>query len=134
MPAPQRRLSFDVGHHVGDTVMTNRPDTQNQRFAIVAKALLKNPAVTLGSKGEKGFGSSALQLNDKIFAMLSSNGQFVVKLPKERVDSLIASGNGERFDPGHGRLMKQWLAIEPTSDANWLALAREAMEFVGSKN
>jgi hypothetical protein len=57
--------------------------------------------VTLGS-GKKGFGSSALPVNTKIFAMLSFERKFVVKLPKKRVNELVASGSGERFDPGHG--------------------------------
>jgi hypothetical protein len=33
-------------------------------------------------------------------------GRFVAKVPKERVDALVSSGNGEYFDPGHGRLIK----------------------------
>jgi hypothetical protein len=65
--------------------------------------------------------------------MISSKGQFVVKLPKERVGALVTSGRGERFDPGHGRLMKEWLALDQGSDESWLALAREAMKFVGAK-
>jgi hypothetical protein len=65
--------------------------------------------------------------------MLASDGAFVVKLPKPRVDALVASGDGERFDPGHGRLMKEWIAIEPTSDVEWLPLAREALTFVAAK-
>jgi hypothetical protein len=63
--------------------------------------------------------------------MVSSKGSFVVKLPKRRVEELEASGAGQRFDPGHGRLMKEWLALEPDSTAAWLALAREALNFVG---
>jgi hypothetical protein len=33
-------------------------------------------------------------------------GALVGKLPVSRVDELLAAGLGERFDPGHGRLMK----------------------------
>jgi hypothetical protein len=57
----------------------------------------------------------------------------VVKLPKARVDALVAAGEGRRFDPGHGRLMKEWLSLEPVSELEWLPLAREAMAFVASK-
>jgi hypothetical protein len=61
-------------------------------------------------------------------------GKLVVKLPKARVEAIIASGYGERFDPRKdGRLMKEWVCVEPTSEEGWLPLAREAMEFVGSK-
>ncbi|HET7641179.1 MAG TPA: hypothetical protein VFK47_20895, partial [Ktedonobacteraceae bacterium] len=73
-----------------------------------------------------------LKIHNKIFAMLVK-GKLVVKLPKPRVDALVASGDGERFDPRHdGRLMKEWLSVEPTSEEKWLSLAREAMEFVAS--
>lgn len=54
----------------------------------------------------------------------------MVKLPKPRVDELIAAGRGRRFDPSHGRLMKEWLAVEEDQIADWVALAREAYEFV----
>jgi hypothetical protein len=49
------------------------------------------------------------------------------------VEELIALGKGERFDPGHGRLMKEWLALEPTSQKEWLFWAEESMEFVTYK-
>ncbi len=62
-------------------------------------------------------------------------GRLVVKLPRLRVDALIASGDGERFDPRHdGRLMKEWVSVEPTFEEEWLPLAREAMEFVASQH
>ena len=53
----------------------------------------------------------------------------MVKLPKERVGALVAAGKGEYFDPGHGRLMKEWLAVE-AGRVSWLELAREAYDFV----
>jgi hypothetical protein len=103
-----------------------------QRYAAVVEALREAPGVTQGAPG-RGFGASALKVHGKIFAMLTSRRQFVVKIPRERVDGLIAAGVGERFDPGHGRIMKEWLALEPESSADWLALAREALDFVGSQ-
>lgn len=102
-----------------------------KRFAAIAEALAGEPGVTLGAAGKKGFGSSALQVHGKIFAMVSSKDDFVVKLPKARVEQLEAAGAGRRFDPGHGRLMKEWLTLEPTSGEDWLLLATEALRFVG---
>jgi hypothetical protein len=108
------------------------PVTPEERFATIVEALLSNPDVTPPSDGKR-FGSSGLKIHNKIFAMLVG-GKLVVKLPKPRVDALIASGDGERFDPRHdGRLMKEWLSLEPTSEEEWLPLAREAMEFVASQ-
>ena len=100
-------------------------------YSALVESLLLDAHVTLGSLGKKGFGSSALQINNKIFAMLSQ-GRFVVKLPRQRVDELIALGKGERFDPGHGRLMKEWLVVYSTSQADWQTLAQEAKHFVAS--
>jgi hypothetical protein len=56
-----------------------------------------------------------------------------VKLPKERVDELIADGTGTHFDPGHGRLMKEWVAAPPTTQEQWMHLAGEARAFVASR-
>jgi hypothetical protein len=41
----------------------------------------------------------------------------------------VAAGAGEYFDPGHGRLMKEWVAIAGHG-VPWIALAREAHAFV----
>src|SRR5258708_5370181 len=114
--------------------MSYSPDAPEDHFATIVEALLSNADVTLGARGKKGFGSSALQINNKIYAMLSS-GRLVVKLPQQRVEALIASGEGDPFDPRrNGRLMKEWFSLDPTSELDWLPLAREAMEFVASKS
>lgn len=55
--------------------------------------------------------------------------RFITKLPKERVDELLRAGKGARFDPGHGRLMKEWIVVW-AGKADWVALAKEAYEFV----
>lgn len=80
----------------------------------------------------RGFGAEALKTRGKIFTMLSKD-RLLVKLPRERVEALVAAGVGERFDPGHGRLMKEWLSISPAHTAEWLPLAQEALAFVGSR-
>jgi len=72
--------------------------------------------------------SNVLSVNGKIFAMLV-RGKLVVKLPEQRVDELVAARAGTYFDPGHGRLMKQWISI-PAAKADWVNLAREAHRFV----
>ena len=95
-------------------------------FESVAKLFAKVRGVT--RERRKGFGSGALKVNGKIFAMMSSKGQFVVKLPKQRVDELVKGGSGERFVPGSGRVMKEWAVIEGCS--GWIDLAREAYDFV----
>jgi len=116
--------------------MSHPSITPEERFATIVEEFLSNPEVTPPSDGPQSkqrFGSSGLKIHNKIFAMLV-RGKLVVKLPRPRVDALIASGDGERFDPRHdGRLMKEWVSVEPTSRVEWLPLAREAMEFVATK-
>jgi hypothetical protein len=112
--------------------MTKRRETAapEERYSELVKAFLGQPDV---SQEGSGFGSTALKVRGSIFAMLSSKQAFVVKLPRQRVDELVAAGEGERFDPGHGRVMKEWLALHPGSSLEWLPLAAEAKDFVTSK-
>ena len=111
--------------------MSGADAKQPERFARVVSALAKEPGVTHGKPG-KAFGHSALKVNDKIFAMVSADGSFVVKLPKARVDALEADRAGKRFEASQGRPMKEWLAVESESSEEWLQLAREALGFVRS--
>ena len=105
--------------------------TSEEKFAKIISALKREPKVLVGA-AKKGFGSSALCIGGKIFAMLSSKGAFVVKLPKNRVDVLVRLGTGARFELGRGRVMKEWLVVDSAAEDDWLSLAREAMKFVGS--
>ncbi len=103
------------------------------RFAEVVQAVGHEPGVVLGQPGaKKTFGHSALTVNDRIFAMVSSAGHFVVKLPKARVDGLVAGAAGKRFEASRGRPMKEWLQVDSESDEEWVQLAREALGFVRS--
>ncbi len=100
------------------------------RFAALAESFAGEPGVDCGQGAKKGFGSSALKVNGKIFAMVSAADEFVVKLPRQRVEELEALGMGRKFDPGHGRLMKEWLALHAGAARQWRDLAHEAMDFV----
>lgn len=95
-------------------------------FAPVAKAFAKNRNVTAGMM----MASYGLKVKGKIFAMLV-RGQMVVKLPKHRVDEMIEGGKGKRFDPGHGKLMKEWVVVL-AEKKSWVEIAQEAYRFVGS--
>ena len=115
----------------------NHPSiTPEERFAMLVEEHRSLPDITPpldGPQSKKKFGALALKVKNKIFAMLVE-GKLVVKLPKHRIDALVASGAGERFDPRHdGRLMKEWVTVEPLSEEGWLDLSREAMEFVASQ-
>jgi hypothetical protein len=97
-------------------------------FEQIVSRFRDDPAVAPPGEGGK-FGASGLKVDNKLFAMVSK-GELVVKLPRERVDELIAAGTGTRFDPGHGRLMKEWISIAPEHGRSWSKLADEALAFV----
>src|SRR4051794_19705086 len=79
------------------------------RFTSVLAAFAADPALAAVAEefaanqmagGRKKFGSRALKVDGKIFAMIS-NGRFVVKLPAAQVDAMVAARQGVYFDPGH---------------------------------
>jgi hypothetical protein len=109
--------------------MAPPPTTPEDRYAAVETALLEDPGVSRAAR--KGFGSSGLWVAGKLFVMLVK-GELVVKLPRARVDELVAAGQGRRLETRPGRPMKEWLTVAPASPADWLALAREARSFVAS--
>ena len=97
-----------------------------RRFAALIDELLGIPRVTPPRGG--GFGCGALRVENKIFAMLV-RGHLVLKLPRRRVDALIAAGQGTRFDANKGTPMREWLRLESESALPWPPLALEALEF-----
>ena len=108
--APRRKLAAPAG--------------DDPRFQRVVDAFASEPGVTQG----RMMASLGLKVDGRIFAM-SVRGALVVKLPRERVDALVGSRRGTRFDPRRdGRVMKEWVALEG-DEASWVALAREAYRF-----
>jgi phage terminase large subunit-like protein len=107
------------------TATTREAITIDPRFAPVVAAFAGDRRVSQ----KRMFSSpNVLNLNGKIFAMLVK-GKIVVKLPRQRVDELVGARKGSYFDPGHGRLMKEWVAVQ-AGKGNWVALATEAYHFV----
>ena len=94
------------------------------RFLDVVDAFAKDCKVSRG----KMMSSYGFKVDGKIFAMFGRD-RFVAKLPKKRVDELVAGGKGERFDSGHGRVMKEWVTVK-FGEENWVELAKQASEFV----
>jgi hypothetical protein len=82
--------------------------------------------------GGSGFGRGALRYHGKIFAMFV-RGSLVLKLPADRVSSLITTGDGVAFDANKGAPMREWLSLDPGSQLAWLELATEALAFARSR-
>jgi TfoX/Sxy family transcriptional regulator of competence genes len=100
-------------------------DAATVAFGAIAATQRRVPEVEEG----RMFGATALKVGGKVFAMLVK-GELVVKLPASRAAALGESGKAHPFDPGHGRIMKEWVAIPATDSAAWAKLAAEARTFV----
>jgi TfoX/Sxy family transcriptional regulator of competence genes len=101
------------------------PPGEDPRFLPIVRSYASEPGVTYG----KLFSSFGLRVRGKIFAMVV-RGRLVVKLPRERVDALVASGVARRFEPGAGRLMKEWADMSGEKPS-WASMVREAFRYVG---
>jgi hypothetical protein len=72
-----------------------------------------------------------LRVGKEFLALVDFKGSgLVVKLPKARVDALIASGVGQPFSPA-GKVFKEWLSVPTPDRRRWLSLLREGIAFVG---
>ena len=78
--------------------------------------------------GGRRFGAQALRRDGRIVAMLA-NGCLVVKLPRGRVDELVAAGEGVRFDANKGTPMKEWFVLAAESPRSWSELTGEALAY-----
>jgi len=109
---------------------TPKTPSAEDGFGAIVKALGDRPGVTKPASG-RGFGTSALRVRGRIFAMVS-RGRLVLKLPAARVAELVAAGAGDTYDAGKGRPMKEWVSFGAAKQDDWLVLAAEALKFVGS--
>lgn len=98
----------------------------DQVFAGLVGALSGRKGVSVGTG--RGFGSGALKADGRSFGMVS-RGHVVLKLPATRVSELIEGGEGESFDAGKGRPMREWVMLAERPQPVLLALAEEALAF-----
>ena len=103
---------------------------QAEAYAALVARLTADPRVSVGTGSRRGFGRGALATRGRIFAMLASGDRMVVKLPRRRVDALVAQGRGARFEPRPGRPMREWLELSPGTARTASRPAREALDYV----
>jgi TfoX/Sxy family transcriptional regulator of competence genes len=96
--------------------------TAERAWSLIVDRCVDQPHVTAGTM----FRSEGLRFGDKYFAMLC-RGELVVKLDAVRVDELETAGIGSRFDPGHGRKMREWLSVPLDHRRRWRTLVTEAL-------
>jgi hypothetical protein len=98
--------------------------TVDELFDRIAERLLaEDTSVEL----DRIFHSTGLKTGGKFFAFVS-RGDLVVKIPRERVTELVASGDGRPFESGR-RVMKEWVRLSPSGEAECAAYVAEARRF-----
>ena len=63
----------------------------------------------------------SLKIRKKMFAMFNKE-RFILKLPQSRVTELINSEQGLPYDPGNGKIMKEWVIIPEKLEDKWISL------------
>ena len=95
------------------------------RYGEVCEALSGSDGVTAA----KMFGAPGLRIGAKFFCCLH-RGRLVVKLPPERANALVASG--EAVPARHffiDRPLTNWVEVTLDGGAHWVAIAAEARDF-----
>ena len=70
----------------------------------------------------------SLKIRKKMFAFFGEE-TFVVKLQKERGAELLQSVDGQPYDPGNGKIMKEWVIIPEEHSERWMDYTLEAKQF-----
>jgi TfoX/Sxy family transcriptional regulator of competence genes len=90
---------------------------------VAARMLGEDASVEL----DRIFQSTGLKTGGKFFAFVSK-GDLVVKIPRERVAELVASGAGKPFESGR-RVMREWVRLSPGDEEACTAYVAEARRF-----
>jgi hypothetical protein len=124
----------DAAASASDAAASASDAATSARWDALVAMMLGESTATYGTEGgsRRAFGSTALKTEGKIFAMVVK-GRLVVKLPAGRVEDLVEAGAGERFDPGHGRIQKEWLSVFSDDPEQWHALAVESEAYVAKR-
>jgi hypothetical protein len=94
-------------------------------YEKVAEHFLRLAEVETG----RMFGAEGLKVLGKVFAM-EVKGKLVIKVPARRAAELAFERGIGLFDPGHGKLMKEWLQVSRDAEADWLELAQESFAYI----
>lgn len=99
---------------------------KSKLFWSLADSMLASGEVEKGTM----MGFPCLRVSGKFFASIErTTDDLIVKLPKDRVTELIASGEASPFAP-NGRTFKEWALINEQDEAKWKMYLNEALAFV----
>ena len=95
-------------------------------WELVDELRVEDPRVQEGTI----MGGRCARVAGEFLALVDFKGSgLVVKLPRDRVSDLIASGVGQPFAPA-GRVFREWIAIPKRDRRRWRDLLREGIAFV----
>jgi uncharacterized protein (TIGR02453 family) len=98
--------------------------TGEDLFWDLVEPMYADPAVQRSTM----MGLPCVRLDGRFFASLDRRtAALLVKLPRERVDRLIADGVGEPFAPA-GRVFREWVAVPTADRRRWRRLLTEARD------
>ena len=101
----------------------------DEHFGPIRDAYIDRPGVTTGT----GFGGNdGLRIDGRIFAMLV-RGELVVKLPSDRAAAMVERLEGRPFEPGTGRVMREWVSVPVERADSWTRLVDEAFRYVSRR-
>jgi len=79
-----------------------------------------------------GKGAQGIKLGKKMFAMFYK-GELLRKFVPERVAELVASGEGQAFDPGAGAPLADRVLISAARKDAWIALCEESLRYAAAR-
>jgi hypothetical protein len=104
--------------------MTDQPDAR-ELYEELTDDLLYDPAIGRATM----MGYPCVRLAGRFLASYDDKAdRLVVKLPRERVSELLASGDGDAFAPA-GKVFREWVSVARTDRELWRALLAEAADF-----
>lgn len=107
--------------------MSTDPHPNENLFWELAEPHLSRPEVERSTM----MGSPCLRSDGYFYATVHrKTKELIVKLPKERVDELIAQSVGQEFKPA-GKVFREWLAVGAPDQKRWGDLLEEARSFAG---
>ncbi|TCC33131.1 hypothetical protein [Kribbella speibonae] len=100
-------------------------DAARELYDELTDDLLYDPAIGHGTI----MGHPCIRLAGQFVACLERNGTaLILKLPADRVTTLIAAGTGTQFAPT-GHPMHEWVTIPEPDRTLWQSLLTEAVAF-----
>jgi hypothetical protein len=100
-------------------------EPQDLFWKLAAELRAKDPRVVEGTI----MSGRCLRVGHEFLALVDYKGSgLVVKLPRARVDELIATGVGRPVAPT-GRVFREWVSVPEPNARRWRALLREGVAF-----